>query len=117
MAVPTPIVPRIGTDTPSARGLSGGQGAPAGLECGTRRDWRGTGFFRALISGYLDKDPAVIDFIQRVKEERNFQSIKKRKNSKKLLEAGEETKSKFSIFKDGEVENIFDIIEKEFPDL
>jgi len=75
------------------------------------------GFFRALISGYLDKDHAVIDFIQRVKEERNFQSIKKRKNSKKLLEAGEETKSKFSIFKDGEVENIFDIIEKEFPDL
>jgi hypothetical protein len=75
------------------------------------------GFFRAMISGYLDKDPAVIDFIQRVKEERNIQSIKKRKNSKRLLEAGEEVKSKFSIFKDGEVENIFDIIEKEFPDL
>tara|TARA_Y100000310_G_scaffold318245_1_gene372068 strand:- start:130 stop:456 length:327 start_codon:yes stop_codon:yes gene_type:complete len=75
------------------------------------------GFFRAMISGYLNKDPAVIDFIQRVKEERNIQSIKKRKNSKRLLEAGEEVKSKFSIFKDGEVENIFDIIEKEFPDL
>jgi len=75
------------------------------------------GFFRAMISGYLNKDPAVIDFIQRVKEKRSIQSIKKRKNSKRLLEAGEEVKSKFSIFKDGEVENIFDIIEKEFPDL
>jgi len=75
------------------------------------------GFFRAMISGYLDKDAAVIDFIQRYKEAGRTHSIKKRKDSKKLLEEGEETKSKFSIFKDDEVENIFDIIEKEFPDL
>ena len=74
-------------------------------------------FFRAMISGYLDKDPAIIDFIQRLKERHNVQSKKKRKDSKNLLEAAEETKSKFSIFKEDEVENIFDIIEKEFPDL
>ena len=75
------------------------------------------GFFRVLVSGYLDKDPAVIDFIQRAKEEKNIQSIKKRKESKKLLKAGEETESKFSILEDGEVESIFDIIEKEHPEL
>jgi len=75
------------------------------------------GFFRAMISGYLDKDAAVVDFIQRFKEQHNVQSKKKRKDSKRLLEAGEKTKSKFSIFKDDEVEDMFDIIEKEFPDL
>jgi len=76
-----------------------------------------TGFFRAMVSGYLDKDPAIINFIHQLKEKGNVQSIKKRKDSKRLLEVGEETKEKFSLLGEGEVESIFDIIEKEFPDL
>ncbi len=74
-------------------------------------------FFRSMITGYLNKDPAIIDFIQRVKEEGNKQSIKKRKDSSKLIQAGADTANKFSLFGDDEVENIFDIIEKEFPEL
>ena len=70
-----------------------------------------------MVSGYIDKDPAIIGFIQQLKEEGNVQSIKKRKDSKRLLETGEETKTKFSLLEENEVESIFDIIEKEFPEL
>lgn len=75
------------------------------------------GFFRAMVSGYLDKDPAVLDFIKRLQEEENVHSVRKRKDSNKLLESGEETKKQFSLLGDDEVENIFDMIEKEFPEL
>ena len=74
-------------------------------------------FFRSMVSGYLDKDPAIVDFIQRIKESKNIQSVKKRKETSKLIEAGEDTKNKFSLLGDDEVESIFDIIEKEFPEL
>ena len=33
------------------------------------------------------------------------------------LEVGDETKKKFSLLEDDEVESIFDMIEKEFPEL
>ena len=75
------------------------------------------GFFRAMVTGYLDKDPAIIDFIQRLKNDNGIQSIKKRKGSEELLQKGEETERKFSLLEDDEVENIFDMIEKEFPEL
>tara|TARA_R100000152_G_C6701579_1_gene130993 strand:+ start:118 stop:441 length:324 start_codon:yes stop_codon:yes gene_type:complete len=75
------------------------------------------GFFRSMVSGYLSKDPAIMDYIQRIKETESIQSAKKRKDTNKLLEAGEETKNKFSLLGDDEVESIFDIIEKEFPEL
>ena len=75
------------------------------------------GFFRGMVTGYLDKDPAIIDFIQRLKDTNNVQSVKKRRESNRLLEVGDETKKKFSLLEDDEVESIFDIIEKEFPEL
>jgi hypothetical protein len=70
-----------------------------------------------MVTGYLDKDPAIIDFIQRLKDTNNVQSAKKRKESNRLLEVGTETKKKFSLLEDDEVESIFDMIEKEFPEL
>jgi len=75
------------------------------------------GFFRAMVSGYLNKDPSIIDFIQRFKETNNVQIAKKRGATDELLQSGDEVKNKFSLLKEDEVENIFDIIEKEFPDL
>ena len=57
-------------------------------------------FFRSMITGYLEKDAAM-----------------KRKDSESLIEKGEVLKNKFAIFEDSEVENIFDLIEKEHPDL
>lgn len=74
-------------------------------------------FFRSIITGYLEKDAAVMDYITRLKQADGIHSIKKRKDSESLIEKGEVVKNKFAIFEDSEVENIFDLIEKEHPDL
>tara|TARA_R110001583_G_scaffold16625_6_gene68145 strand:+ start:535 stop:861 length:327 start_codon:yes stop_codon:yes gene_type:complete len=76
-----------------------------------------SGFFRAMVSGYLDKDPALLDFINRLQEKENIHSVRKRDTSDKLLESGEEVKKKFSLLGEDEVESIFDMIEKEHPEL
>jgi hypothetical protein len=75
------------------------------------------GFFRAMVSGYLEKDPAVMDFIQRLKGDSNIHSIKKRERTEELMREGGEAEKKFSLLEDDDLENIFDIIEKEFPEL
>jgi|TARA_R110000824_G_scaffold40985_11_gene122352 hypothetical protein len=75
------------------------------------------GFFRAMVSGYLDKDAAILDFVKRLQEQENVHSVNKRTKSNKLLESGEGTQKSFSLLKEKEIENIFDIIEKEFPEL
>ena len=73
-------------------------------------------FFRGIIAGYINKDPAINDFIDRLKEELGTQGARKRKQTVRLLEHGEEVSSKFGLG-DADVENIFDIIEKEHPEL
>jgi glycerol-3-phosphate responsive antiterminator len=73
-------------------------------------------FFRALISGYIDKDRHLINFINNYKEKKGIQSKKKRGLIKEDLEAADHLMGKFGI-KDEELENIFDLIAKENPDL
>jgi len=73
-------------------------------------------FFRALIRGYIDQDYAIIDFIERFKTSSGSQSQKQTKIIKNIQKKGHETKNKFAL-NDQEVENIFDILEKEHPDL
>jgi hypothetical protein len=74
-------------------------------------------FFRSMITAYLDKDAAMMDYISRLKALNGIHSGKKRRDSESLLQEAENTKTKFSIFEDDEVENIFDLIEEEHPDL
>ena len=73
-------------------------------------------FFRGLITGYVEKDPALVDFIDRLKEELGAQGVTKRRDSKRLLDPAQEVESKFGL-NEREVEDIFDIIEKENPEL
>tara|TARA_R110000824_G_scaffold240140_1_gene428783 strand:+ start:260 stop:589 length:330 start_codon:yes stop_codon:yes gene_type:complete len=73
-------------------------------------------FFRALIKGYIEQDYAIIDFIERFKTGSGCQSQKQAKIIKDLQERGKQVKNKFAL-DDEEVENIFDILEKEHPDL
>lgn len=75
-----------------------------------------TKFFRELLTGYLEKDHAIIDFINRVKDTTASQSKKQSKIVESLEESGKENKRKFGL-KDEEIENIFDLLEKEHPDL
>ena len=73
-------------------------------------------FFRAMISGYLEKDPDLINYMDRYKEAYQIQGINKRQESKRIFIKGEETKKKFAL-SDNDIEDIFDLIAEEHPDL
>jgi hypothetical protein len=73
-------------------------------------------FFRAFITGYIEKDLDVIKFINKYKTTTKTQSKKAIKSNKKDIETGAKKMEQFGFF-DGELEDIFDIIATEHPDL
>jgi len=75
----------------------------------------GTEFFRGVITGYLEEDEDVLKFIDKLKEEKNTAKNKKKKISK-MRKKTQETINKFGL-DESEIENIFDILEKEHPEL
>lgn len=72
-------------------------------------------FFRGILTGYLSKDPDLLNFIDKLKEEANV-SKKRIKRDRKLIKDGEEKLDQFYLGS-GEIEDIFDILEKENPNL
>lgn len=73
-------------------------------------------FFRSLIDGYLNKDIRILKFIDSYKAEKGKDSKRNTKYREKDLQKGDDLLQKFGI-KDTELDNIFDLIEQEFPDL
>ena len=69
-------------------------------------------FFRSLISGYLNGDERIYSFVL----ENSKHSEKRKSKSKKLLKEGKKTINDLGL-NEGEIDNIFDLIEKEHPDL
>ena len=69
-------------------------------------------FFRSLISGYLEGDPRIQSFVL----ERSTQAQKHKAKSTRLAKQGA-TVAKDLGFNEGEIDNIFDLIEKEHPEL
>ena len=72
-------------------------------------------FFRGIVTAYLSKDPDILNLVDKLKVS-NGVNKKRTKAERKLIKDGEENLNKFSLG-DGEIENIFDILEKENPDL
>jgi len=73
-------------------------------------------FFRSLITGYIEQDYAIVDFIKRFKISSGSQSQKQIKIIEDNQKTGQTIKNKFAL-SDEQVEDIFDILEKEHPDL
>jgi len=73
-------------------------------------------FFRAIITGYLERDEDILKYIDNYKEENATQGIAKRNQIKKYLKNSREVEKQFALNKN-EVEDIFDIIAEEFPEL
>ena len=69
-------------------------------------------FFRHLVTGYLEGDERITSYIEDYKP----QSQEKKKKSEKLRKSGTQKLRDFAL-SEGEVENIFDILEQEFPEL
>ena len=73
-------------------------------------------FFRSFITGYLKKDKFIMGFISSYKEQKKVQSKRNMSIIKKDYETAEYMLSRFG-FKEEEIEDIFDVIAKEHPDL
>ena len=69
-------------------------------------------FFRALITGYLQQDERILSFIEEIKG----QSIKKKKKSRRLRKQGQQAYNDAG-FSDEQIDDLFDLIAEEHPDL
>ena len=75
-------------------------------------------FFRGILTGYLSQDPDILNFVDKLKAAARIGNVSKKriKEDRQLIKDGEETAEKFSLGNQ-EIENIFDILEKENPNL
>ena len=73
-------------------------------------------FFRSFITGYLEKDKNVMEYIKTYKEKNSLMSKRNMKYVNKDTQKAEAILSQFGI-KDDELENIFDIIAKSNPEI
>lgn len=69
-------------------------------------------FFRLIIENYIQENESLLKFVDEIKP----QSQVRRAKSMKLRMQGKQLTADLG-FSDGEVDNIFDILEQEFPDL
>jgi len=73
-------------------------------------------FFRACVISYLEKNNKFMEFLDHYKENEKLQSKVNIKKSARLREDGKDLMKKLGIT-DEDVENIFDLIEEEIPEL
>jgi len=73
-------------------------------------------FFRCFITGYLDKNEKILSYLESYKRKKGKHSKKSLTTISKDREKGEDLLEQFGI-KDSELENIFDLIAKEHPEL
>jgi len=75
-----------------------------------------TEFFRALVGGFLEEDPSLVEFIEEYKEKKGTQSKRQRKIIADERAASAEVSKNYAL-DDEELSDIFDIIQKEHPEL
>ncbi len=73
-------------------------------------------FFQAMITGYIENDPRIIDFVTSVKLELARQGKKRINKTRDLIKQGEELKKLFNL-EEEETKELFDMIAEDFPDL
>ena len=73
-------------------------------------------FFRTLMTGYLENNINILNYLDKHKLNNQTQSKVKIKKSRTLVEKGRQLAKDFE-FDENEIENLFDIIEKEYPEL
>jgi hypothetical protein len=73
-------------------------------------------FFRAMITGYLDKDESLLSFLEKHKIKYGFQGQDKIKSSNRITKKGKQIIKQFALNEE-DIEDIFDLIKEENPDL
>ena len=69
-------------------------------------------FFRMMLTGYIENDLAIVEYIDKYKSKNGLQGKTKREKIKRMHKKLQVTERKFNL-SDNEIENIFDIIEEE----
>ena len=69
-------------------------------------------FFRHIITGYITGDERIQGYIDEVKQQSKSQKAK----SKRLRHKGKTTLKEFAL-SEGEIDNIFDLLEEECPEI
>ena len=75
-------------------------------------------FFRQIITGYIKQDKNLLSFVDKLKASKKVgnRSKKSIKSERELINDGERILEKLALGEQ-EIENIFDILEKQNPDL
>ena len=73
-------------------------------------------FFRACLTGMIESDSTFMNYIRKYKDNKNIGQKRSAKVLEKEDKASDDLMKKFGI-KDDELENIFDLIAEEHPDL
>ena len=73
-------------------------------------------FFRMMVTGYLENNHMILQFINNYKLKNKKQSKEKVQKSMKSIDDGKTLKRKFNLDEE-EKQDIFDIIAKEHPEL
>ena len=73
-------------------------------------------FFRACVISYLERNSRFMEFLDYYKENEKIQSKANLKKSRRLRHQGEDLMKRLGITEE-DVENIFDLIEEEIPEL
>jgi hypothetical protein len=73
-------------------------------------------FFRMCVESYLAQDKLFMEFFDAAKVEMQTQSKSRAQNSRTLRQKGENLMKELSL-SSAEVENIFDLLEEELPEL
>ena len=75
-------------------------------------------FIRGCISGLINDDEQFLPFFFKLLEEKSYiKAAKNRNKNKEMITKGLNTMKEDFDLGEGEIENIFDIIEKDHPDL
>jgi len=73
-------------------------------------------FLKGVMEAYINQDENLMKFVATLKKQLQVQSQIPRKKAIKNIEERKSTINKFAL-EDNEVENIFDILEQEYPEL
>lgn len=75
-----------------------------------------TAFYRAVTEAYVNQNELIVEFIESHKQENGLQSEHKKKKISSAIDERKTTTQKFGLGTK-EIENIYDLVEKEFPEL
>lgn len=73
-------------------------------------------FFRMIIELYINNDQRVLDLVEEYKQKNKYRDRTIRGITRKEIQKGKQKEKEFGLNSD-EIESIFDLMEKEFPDL